>query len=113
MTASEVLRKARALIEKPENWTQRVRARDANGFETGVLAPTAAAWYSDGALGEVCCRAEQKTWFQDMRAAQAQLDRAAQELGSKTYVGFNDTHTHAEVLSLFDRAIAAAEARGE
>jgi hypothetical protein len=64
MRTSEVLRQARKLIEKPESWTQRVRARDANGFETGALAPTAAAWCSDGALGAVCCRDEQKTWFE-------------------------------------------------
>ena len=106
MRTSEVLRQARKLIEKPESWTQRVRARDANGFETGALAPTAAAWCSDGALGAVCCRDEQKTWFEDMRTAQTHLDRAA---GSQNFVEFNDTHTHAEVLDLFDQAIAAAE----
>jgi hypothetical protein len=28
-----------------------------------------------------------------------------------TISGFNDSHTHAEVLAAFDRAIAAAEAK--
>jgi hypothetical protein len=39
-------------------------------------------------------------------AAEASASRAA--IGSTSLTRFNDTHTHAEVLAVYDRAIAAA-----
>ena len=40
------------------------------------------------------------------------LYQAAEELGSTGgVIGYNDTHTHAEVLNMFDLAISIAEAR--
>ena len=106
MTASEVLRNARALIEKPENWTQGAYARDVkkDGL-TSPLSDQACAWCMMGAM--------QRCSPNDYFARQHGYE-LLRKLGGVEYVGeFNDTHTHAEVLSLFDRAIAAAEARGE
>ena len=111
MTASEVLRKARALIEKPENWTRGAYGRNEHGRFTELRFSCSRC--SAGAVLSVC---------EEVKLAQE--DRALNLLREQTpgysehwihdpLVRFNDTHAHAEVLSLFDRAIAAAEARGE
>ena len=41
--------------------------------------------------------------------AQAALHDAALDLGVAGIAVFNDTHTHAEVLGLFDKAVTALE----
>lgn len=104
MTTSEVLRKARALIEKPENWTQREVARDARGKP--IWNPRDERVCKRCTLGAVDAVAES---YEQALAMRTVLWEAC----SMSITDFNDTHTHAEVLSLFDRAIAAAEARGE
>lgn len=106
MTASEVLRKARALIDKPESWTQGAYARTADGKDLPPKDEQACAWCILGAVHQVADGGGVsvdaiETLVKALPTATAHLPN------------FNDTHTHAEVLSLFDRAIAAAEARGE
>jgi len=103
MTPSEVLRKARALIEKPENWTQGASARDAQGRQMWNAREANAC--ARDAIGAIDTAA---TTHAEQVAARQALWRECVQI-----TVFNDTHTHAEVLSLFDRAIAAAEARGE
>lgn len=112
MTASEVLRKARALIEKPENWTQGVEARNVHGEDVSVLSHEACRWSLIGAVRYVVCSGDSYDSELSRAARQALRKAGGMALLSDAY-DFNDTHTHAEVLSLFDRAIAAAEARGE
>lgn len=52
MTASEVLRKARALIEKPEHWTQGALSRSPDGEVCLPKEPEAVCFCSPEARGE-------------------------------------------------------------
>lgn len=87
----QVLTEARALIAKPENWGWYV--------------------YDDGrrmcAAGAVCRANGVSRWHGG--DAQIALQRV-----TGCYLGsFNDTHTHAEVLAVFDQAIAAERAKAQ
>lgn len=103
MKLSEVLRSARAKIEKAENWTQGEIARDTRG-RCNPKSPNAECWCAVGSIDVV-------TGY-DVDDYGDSLE-ILETLAGMALDHFNDTHTHAEVLSLFDRAIAAAEARGE
>jgi hypothetical protein len=99
--ALSVLRKARALIEKPEHWTQGAYARDALGEKCPDGDERAHSFCAIGAMWRVVPSSLSVT-----DAANA-LCRAA---GIKTSIdAFNDSHTHAEVLAAFDKAIASLE----
>jgi hypothetical protein len=98
MTALDKLRAARDLISDPERWTQGTIARDWTGKQTTADAVDAFCWCAIGALEKVASNA------QPFRAL-----RWAMPSGYRSIVSFNDTHTHAEVLALFDKAIAELE----
>lgn len=89
MTTLEVLRAARKLIEREEDWKQE------GGYDPDGpwCAVTATGVPFDGVITPT------------RTAAVGTLQRLAGGLVSR----FNDTHTHAEVLDLFDRAIAIEE----
>lgn len=95
-TTVEILKAARKLIEKPENWTKGEYYRPTeNGYcycAIGALAEAAGVDPDGEVPGE---------------------RELANALGSENLwkvVEFNDSHTHSEVLDLFSKAIAAAEA---
>ena len=127
MTASEVLRKARALIEKPENWTQGAYARGID--DAGKSIKDACSLCTVGAVYAITNdlwvggeKIFQRVlyWLGSALAGLGEPPHDSAEKNSQKdgehglqVIAFNDTHTHAEVLALFDRAIAAAEARGE
>ena len=115
MTASEVLRKARALIEKPENWTQGAYARGID--DAGKSIKDACSLCAVGAVYAITDDLKaggEKVFQRVLYWLGSALARPGEPpLDSADVIAFNDTRTHAEVLSLFDRAIAAAEARGE
>lgn len=99
MNTHEILKAARAKIERPECWTQDVFARDRSGDCVHVLSPNAVCWCSVGA-----CKAVVVADFNYFCAA---LDALADAMGTPEVADFNDTHTHAEVLGAFDKAIEA------
>jgi hypothetical protein len=88
---------ARALISTPEKWCQR-------GFKRGE------AFCASGTLRELQPRFDPYVYYQDSRAFRL----LAQETTKKgfTVIGFNDYHTHGEVLAVFDAAIAEARRLG-
>lgn len=91
LTVREVLVAARKLIKKPEDWVSNPYA---NGWDERNCALTA------------ICEATSKFPEAIERAAIAAVEDAiANEL-----MRFNDTHTHAEVLAAFDKAIAECAA---
>lgn len=93
----ETLKAARKLIEKPENWTKHVLARDRKGKEVDFSSPDAVCWCSSGSI----------------QLANPNYIDASEALASvcKTTIPyFNDSHTHAEVLAAFDAAIAKEQA---
>ncbi len=98
MSTLETLKEARALIAEPETWTQDVGARDSLGQETEYDLSDAVSFCSLAAIYRVA-------------GSSAMTDKAISKLDEImdgiTY--FNDGHTHAEVLQLFDEAIARME----
>jgi hypothetical protein len=102
MTPLETLKAARQLITDPAKWTQGVSAR--NKAKKGVcpLAEDAVCFCSLGAIRNVVGNDDES------------FDVAWDALHDNSPIGlvaaFNDTHTHAEVLALFDAAIAELEA---
>ena len=91
MTAAESLRAAKALIDTPAKWCRGSYTRNAGRQH---CAMGAVEYYGCTPHGMV-----------------AALYAAAAELGNQSVTAFNDTHTHAECMTMFDRAIKIAEAR--
>lgn len=99
MTTADTLRAARALIERPERWTQGAMARRADGLRCRHEDDAACRWCTSGAVRRVAQSGEE---------AAAAL-RRLYEVMKTTPPDFNDSHTHAEILAAFDRAIEIAE----
>lgn len=96
----DVLKKARALIEKPKNWTQHEYARNKLGENVLSLSPAATCWCALGAIIK----------FSDGAHVISHAERALERViaGRLSVSSFNDSHSHAEVLAAFDRAIELA-----
>lgn len=104
MTIAEILEAAKAKIANPENWTQGYYAKDENGDELLGNEPDAVCFCGYGAIEAVTDTVHMgKGWPKEAEDA---LDAAA----GKNFPCFNDERTHAEVLAVFDKAIAAAKA---
>lgn len=100
---------ARALIDTPAKWTQEVLARDANGYKTSYTAADATCFCSMGAFVRII--ADQPKAYERDKEAFSALDAAAQRAtgdSDMNIITYNDTHTYAEVIAVWDNAIAAA-----
>lgn len=86
-TDCEILIAARKLIEKPENWCQ------------GEYKSSSGSFCMAGALRHV---ANIHSWIRLYHLL-------GEFTGEESGVGFNDHHTHEEVLSVFDQAIEKLE----
>ncbi len=99
MTPLQILTAARNKIAKPEHWTQGESCRNSSGQP--CAAQVATCFCSIGAIGTVA--------GEDWEAEQAAMDMLRRAIDpSRPLLGlatFNDTHTHAEVLAAFDKAI--------
>lgn len=100
-STAEILKAARKLIEKPENWTKGAFARSACKGRVRPKYKGAICFCSIGALQRVS-----EGSYGD---AIGFLKRELPE-GFHGIMEFNDKSTHSEVLDLFSKAIAAAEA---
>lgn len=98
MNTKEILIAARALIDTPEKHTQGVSARNAVGNPVDPKEKQAVCFCPLGAIDRVCYNNH------DYFKAYTIL-RGVVGMVSK----FNDTHTHAEVLAMFDEAISRTE----
>jgi hypothetical protein len=105
MNTVEILKAARELISDEKRWTQRAEARNASGNDVGVYSPKAVCFCSLGAMAKVC---ERELYGRELVAREA-LRNEIRDGHSSGIANFNDNHTHAEVLALFDRAIDRAE----
>jgi hypothetical protein len=94
------LRQARALIEVPERWTQTYVAVDSTGFPCSPLASEALCWCALGAVERIAGHDG------DLHLRVSDLLRA--HTPDNSVASFNDSHSHSEVLALFDAAIKAA-----
>ncbi len=103
MTPLDVLKGARELLSDEKRWTKGALARDKDGHETGIAVdPDAVCWCAYGAI-EHCNK--------EGYGAEIAMNRVVRGLGWPSIGAFNDADstTHADVLALFDRAIASLE----
>jgi hypothetical protein len=98
-TIKDVLIKAREIISDEKNWTQRAEARDKDGITVSYLRPWAVCFCSVGAV-------ERAAIGHPGRNLDA-LEALSGEISSNI-AEFNDNSSHAEVLAMFDKAIANA-----
>ena len=98
-TTADVLRAARAKITPEGAWTQRELARTADGSPDAPDNPLATCWCAIGAIESL--------------TNETYALRALYLMGVDDIAKWNDApgRTQAEVLALFDRAIAAEQAR--
>lgn len=101
-----ILKGTRELLSVESRWTQKLYARRADGSGASVTSPFASCWCLVGAADKVAL---------DLKGYVGLLDDVLDSLRAEIGVGesltrFNDSHSHAEVLALLDRAIAKVEA---
>lgn len=92
------------LIKKPHAWTQGCYARRADGIACNVFAHSAACFCAIGALCKITGRCVEREVVEELELALL-FKAAGADVGS-----FNDGHSHAEVMSMYHRAIAMAGA---
>jgi hypothetical protein len=102
MSTKEILIKARAIISDEKNWTQGVKARDVEGNAVSSSTPTAVCFCSIGAVERAGAFSHAATRYYALRY----LARASCDSGYPRISDFNDNSSHAEVLAMFDKAIA-------
>lgn len=105
MNTVDILKGAKALIET-KGWTQHTSARNASG---GVVPPTSKTATCFCGLGAI--NAAGADDFAHVVLAAEALER---QINDDWFPNFNDAHgrTAEEVIAVFDKAIAAEEARG-
>ncbi len=103
MTILQALIAARAKIDAPEKWTKGAHARDSEGKVVDILSRNACRFCADGAFRSL---GEPWRWW----IAREELVRATQLCPAEEteIIRFNDAPatTHADIMALFDRAIA-------
>ena len=98
MTPLETLKAARDLISDPARWTQGWFAKNARGENVNSFSENAVCFCVLGALDRT------------HNSTPAVKDILNRHLPLEHNISsFNDTHTHPEVLALFDAAIAELE----
>lgn len=100
-TPADIVRRARNLISDPEHWCQGSWAKDKNGSNLRFCDDDAVSFCAAGALGRAGSEAGCDTFLP--HEIYDTLDRVIGRGGSLT--AFNDDHTHAEVIALFDQTI--------
>lgn len=94
-TTADVLREAKALIDTPRKWCKQDYVRHGRLCAYGAC--------------QVAACGQPKAWTAEASDAVHMLDVEATKWTMQTGFEFNDSHTHKEVMQLFDRAIARAE----
>jgi len=97
----EILKAARELISAPERWTRDQFSRNEAGFAIDPESEKACCFCAVGALIKVSDN--------DIFLRHQAKDFLAEHLpvGYASIPAFNDSHTHPEVVALFDAAIAS------
>lgn len=103
MKPSQLLRQARALIENPAHWWD-------GRHDKGTFVDSTRLLRSQICAIQALQRVSNTDYYALAAcAAGAYLMDAIGESGVNTIPRFNDSHTHAEVLAMWDRAIELAE----
>ncbi|MDP9590618.1 UNVERIFIED_ORG: hypothetical protein J2W19_003182 [Shinella zoogloeoides] len=96
----ETLQNARELISDQKRWTQKAFARDASGNVVDSDDKAAVCFCAAGAITKAA---------NNLHVA-VRARHAFREVARQSVLDFNDSHTHAEVLAVFDLAIEKARA---
>lgn len=104
MKPSEILRAAKERIATPATWCQEVYAKDKWGLQTAEIGPDAAQWCALGAMHITKQTHHSDIKSTDYAKAMEYLLRVMRP-ECDSLARFNDNHTHAEVMTLFDTAI--------
>ena len=103
MTTLEILTSAREKISDESRWTTEAYARSRDGRIVSWSAPDAVCWCAQGAV-------RSETDGIDINPGLSAIGALCLALPGLTLLSeFNDSCTHAEVLALFDKAIADAQ----
>lgn len=103
MDTVEILEKARELISVESRWTQGSYAKDGNGEGTFPWGEDAVCFCALGAIKKA------GDFRNDCSEPALFLGRVLRDrTGFVSIDEYNDSHSHADILSLFDHAIAAA-----
>ena len=119
-----ILRAARKTIEREDDWTHGVMARDGGGNPCGSASTEARCWCLVGAVQRATFDLSLSPPFRDpvlirlYDALNREEPSGAWRVGEKAPVetiqamltAFNDNRTHADILALLDRAIEGAAA---
>jgi hypothetical protein len=102
MTSPDQLRAAKALIDTPEKWTQGHYARDRAGYPAGPRSHLACRFCILGAFIRSAGTEVPAYGLSDFIPKDTPADRSVSS--------YNDhpSTTHADIMALFDRAIAAS-----
>jgi len=104
---SELLRAAKALIDTPEKWTIEALARDKTGLQVAICHSDAVCFCSYGAIHKIGDIKNINYWNNPMYDY---VDKASELIGGQSSAAtFNDSHTHEEVMKMWDKAIELAE----
>lgn len=101
MTTLQILKEARLLISDPERWTKGTFARNSENDPVLPDDKQAVCWCAVGSVGKVC-----ETDSEGFGKVTNELSLIV----APDFIGdFNDTHSHPEVLAMFDKAITKLE----
>jgi hypothetical protein len=101
MTTLEILKAGRAKIAKKENFVKGHYALDSEGMDVLPMSSEACRFCSEGAI-------HASVRLEDHRYKDYALAALKEEM-LEGIITFNDSHTHAEVLNAWDRAITKHE----
>lgn len=107
MTPLQILTRARKLLSNRKRWCQGASARDKRGLPTLPLSDNAVSFCAYGAI--------QRASDGDIGQCDIILDKEACRISKKkgNIASYNDARgrTHAQILALFDSAIARLKAK--
>ena len=108
MKLADLLKAARSKIDAPEKWTRECYARGEDGFYADMHGADAVCFCAMGAVRSLIPNSP-SAWFVGDYVRNFINNHLPE--GYRSIPAFNDNldTTHADVLALFDRAIAAAE----
>jgi len=108
------LKEAHALIKDPKHWTQAAyaRSRPNSPIPRHATSEFAACWCSVGAIKKVVPRQERGVEHYPYLEVRHLLEKGLTSLTGDRLVSivtYNDNHTHAEVMEMWEEAIRLAE----
>lgn len=109
MTDLEIMKKARELISDPVHWTQEENSRNADLRATHPTSKTAVCWCSNGAVTKAVFDLNYPLYKPLANKVFDGFCVFARKHNIRSVIQYNDNHTHAEVLKLFDDYIKELE----